>query len=128
MEHEEIAIALKEWAGEALTGLLGPRIPLPPDARIHVVRDRRGQTRSTIAHGSSPERFPYRVYRVMLTFRQDEDPDVVWGAVPRLREAVREDPSLGGRFDVGQVKARGQEIVAADEPTVALPLVVEESD
>lgn len=129
MERQEVATRLEEWAAEALPGHAGPLAAEPSDAIFGVRWEKRTANRPD--HHPVGERraadSARRRYRLTVTVSRDAAPNTAAEIGALLRRAAREDPTLGGRFDGGQVRVTEEDVSGPSaEPTASIDLTVDE--
>ena len=92
------ADAIKDWSGEALTGLADPLVPLPPDGKVNVRPIRPRQWYPETVNGQpARERVEMQHFEMVFTIRPDERPETIRRLPWRLRDAANDDHTLGGR-------------------------------
>lgn len=129
MERHEVATRLERWAADALAGVAGPLAAEPSDA-IFGVRWEKRTERSPDHHPASERRAPAssrRRYRLTVTVSREAAPGTAAEIGALLRRAAQEDPTLGGRFDGGQVRVAEDAVSGPSaEPSASIDLTVDE--
>ena len=106
MDAYEVVRHLDEWVRETM---VDERSGVPPDAKLDIQ-----PSSSSVLDGVHT-----RGFNLDLKFAPNETDEAIKAVEPRLRRALQQDPTLGGRFASGAVELAGtRPLDDSDDPGV----------